>query len=133
MARLIVDGMNVIGSRPSGWWRDRPGATRALLRRLQALAAADAAAGDALLLVLDGRPLSDVPEGEHEGVRVLYARRGGRNAADDRIVEEVGQGPGPAQDLVVTSDRELRDRLTDLGAQVEGASSLLRRLDAIDA
>ena len=26
--RVIVDGNNVIGSRPDGWWRDRAGATR---------------------------------------------------------------------------------------------------------
>ena len=26
MPRLIVDGSNVMGSRPDGWWRDRDGA-----------------------------------------------------------------------------------------------------------
>ena len=34
MSRLVVDGMNVIGSRPTGWWRDRPGAMRGLVREL---------------------------------------------------------------------------------------------------
>ncbi|MBM3141325.1 MAG: NTP pyrophosphohydrolase, partial [Chloroflexi bacterium] len=34
MGRLIVDAMNVIGSRPDGWWRDRPGAARRLVRAL---------------------------------------------------------------------------------------------------
>jgi predicted RNA-binding protein with PIN domain len=24
VTRWLVDGMNVIGSRPTGWWRDRP-------------------------------------------------------------------------------------------------------------
>ena len=33
--RLIVDGMNVIGSRPDGWWRDRPGAMRRLVEKLE--------------------------------------------------------------------------------------------------
>jgi hypothetical protein len=33
--RLIVDGMNVIGSRPDGWWRDREGAIRSLVGRLE--------------------------------------------------------------------------------------------------
>ena len=33
--RLIVDGMNVIGSRPTGWWRDRDGAKREFIARLQ--------------------------------------------------------------------------------------------------
>ena len=132
MARLLVDGMNVIGSRPDGWWRDRPGAARRLLARLQDLAAT-APSPDELVLVLDGRPLPGLPEGPHHGVRVLYARRAGPNAADDRIVEEVERDPDPAQTLVVTSDRDLRDRLTRLGAHVEGAGALLRRLDQLDA
>lgn len=31
---LIIDGANVIGSRPDGWWRDRPGAARSLHQKL---------------------------------------------------------------------------------------------------
>ncbi len=40
MERLVVDGMNVIGSRPDGWWRDRAAAARRLVGRLEALAEA---------------------------------------------------------------------------------------------
>src|SRR4029450_1571918 len=59
MTRIVVDGMNVIGSRADGWWRDRDGAARRLLRRLQrALTHTD----DVLTLVLEGPPLSDVGE-----------------------------------------------------------------------
>lgn len=132
MARLIIDTMNVIGSRPTGWWRDRPGAVRRLLRQLQDLADESTDPGDELILVLDGRPLPDLPEGRHDGVLVLYARRSGPDAADDRIVEEVQHDLAPAATLVITSDRDLRDRLTRLGARVEGAGALLRRLDALD-
>ena len=120
--RLVVDGMNVIGSRPDGWWRDRDGAVRKLLTRLQELASTS---GDDTTLVLDGRPLTDVPEGDHGGVHVRYATRGGRNAADDRIVELVGADADPASITVVTSDRELAQRLRDLGAHVVGARTLL--------
>jgi predicted RNA-binding protein with PIN domain len=120
--RLVVDGMNVIGSRPDGWWRDRDGAVRKLLTRLQELASTS---GDDTTLVLDGRPLTDVPEGDHGGVHVRYATRGGRNAADDRIVELVGADADPASITVVTSDRELAQRLRDLGADVVGARTLL--------
>ena len=120
--RLVVDGMNVIGSRPDGWWRDRDGAVRKLLTRLQKLASTS---GDDTTLVLDGRPLTDVPEGDHGGVHVRYATRGGRNAADDRIVELVGADADPASITVVTSDRELAQRLRDLGADVVGARTLL--------
>jgi predicted RNA-binding protein with PIN domain len=120
--RLMVDGMNVIGSRPDGWWRDRDGAVRRLLARLQELAAST---GDDVTLVLDGRPLPDVPEGDHGGVHVVYATRRGRNAADDRIVELVAADPDPGSITVVTSDRELAQRVRALGAGVAGARTVL--------
>jgi hypothetical protein len=110
--RVIVDGNNVIGSRPDGWWRDREGASRRLVEQLQALARRT---GDRIAVVLDGRPLAGLAEGRHDGVLVAYARRGGRNAADDRIVEEVAADADPASLVVVTSDRELAQRVRDLG------------------
>ena len=131
MARLIVDGMNVIGSRPDGWWRDRAAAARRLARRLEALAEAS---GDELTVVFDGRPGRSGPPERPEGVplRVLYARRGGRNAADERIVELVADDPDPASLTVVTSDAALRREVQGLGASVVGAGTLLRRLDALE-
>jgi len=126
----VVDGMNVIGARPDGWWRDRDGAVRRLLGKLQALVRAD---GDDVTLVLDGRPLADVPEGEHDGVHVLYAARRGRDAADDRIVTLLSTLDSPAEVHVITSDRELAQRARDLGATVAGAGSLLERLDRLEA
>jgi predicted RNA-binding protein with PIN domain len=126
MPHLVVDGMNVIGTRPDGWWRDRAGATRRLLTRLQALRRVT---GEPVTLVLDGRPLPDVPEGDHDDVQVLYARRGGRDAADDRLVEFVRDLDDPGDVTVVTSDRGLRARAHELGATVVGAASLLADLD----
>ncbi len=123
--RLIVDGNNVIGSRPDGWWRDRPGASRRLVTSLQDVARAS---GDRISVVFDGRPLAGLPEGVHGGVLVVYATRPGRDAADDRIVEEVARDRDPASLVVVTSDRALADRARSLGARVEGAGSLLDRL-----
>lgn len=127
MPRLVVDAMNVIGSRPTGWWRDRPGAIRELLGRLQRLVATT---GDEVVLVLDSAP-PDLGEGTHGGVRVAHATRRGRDAADDRIVSLVAADPEPSSLLVVTSDRELGRRVSDLGAQVCGAGELLRRLDEL--
>ncbi len=118
--RVIVDGNNVIGSKPDGWWRDRPGATRRLVAQLQEHAAAS---GDRVAVVLDGRPLDDLPEGVHNGVLVAYARRAGRDAADDRIVEEIGRDRDPSSLTVVTSDRGLAHRVRALGAGVEGATA----------
>jgi predicted RNA-binding protein with PIN domain len=117
--------MNVIGSRPDGWWRDRKGASQRFIERVQALAAH---ADEKLTVVLDGRPLDDLPEGEHDGVHVLYARRGGRNAADDRIVELLESMESTSDVTVVTSDRDLSERARDLGATVVGAGSFLARL-----
>ncbi len=127
--RFVIDAMNVIGSRPTGWWRDRDGAVRRLVERLQRYVAAT---GDEVTVVIDGRPARGLPEGERAGVRVLYARRSGRNAADDRIVEVVADDGRPESLHVVTSDRELRERVRALGASTSGATSFLRRLDRLD-
>ena len=127
--RVIVDGNNVIGSRPDGWWRDRAGAARRLIFSLQLLAART---GDRISVVLDGRPLEDVPEGVHDGVLVAYATRAGRDAADDRIVREVGRDRDPTSLVVITSDRGLVQRVLALGASVEGAGALLDRIAPAD-
>jgi predicted RNA-binding protein with PIN domain len=123
--RLLVDGNNVVGSRPDGWWRDRSGAARRLVTELQAFAART---GDTVEVVFDGRPLADLPEGVHEGVHVAYARRAGRDAGDDRVVEEIERDGDPASITVVTSDRALAERVHGLGAHVEGARALTREL-----
>jgi predicted RNA-binding protein with PIN domain len=125
--RLIVDGNNVIGSRPDGWWRDRAGAQR---RFVAALAGYARTSGASVAVVLDGRPLPDLGEGVHDGVLVAYATRGGRNAADDRIVAEVERDREPASLTIVTSDRELERRVRALGAHVEHAGELIRALES---
>jgi nicotinic acid mononucleotide adenylyltransferase/predicted RNA-binding protein with PIN domain len=126
--RLIVDGNNVIGSRPDGWWRDREGAARRLITNLQALTARS---GERIAVVLDGRPLPELPEGVHNGVLVAYANRPGRDAADDRIVEEVERDADPSSLTVVTSDHELARRVRALDARVETAGAFIRELEAV--
>ncbi len=112
----LVDGMNVIGSRPNGWWRDRRGAMRELAAELEPFAAT---LDEPLVLVLDGAPFDLAGE----RVDVRFASRRGRNAADDDIAELAQAG-----DTVVTSDRELADRVRGKGADVLGARSLRERL-----
>ena len=124
--RLIVDGNNLIGTTPNGWWRDREGATRRLVESLQSLARRT---GDRIAVVLDGRPLAGLPEGVHEGVLVAYAQRAGRDAADDRIVEEVAHDADPTSITVVTSDRALIARVSQLGASIERAQVFSRALE----
>jgi predicted RNA-binding protein with PIN domain len=121
---LLVDGNNVIGSVPDGWWRDRPGAVRRLVARLQCFADAHP---DPLHVVFDV-PQADLPEGAHGRVTVHYATRRGRDAADERIVELLDEGFDDAVE-VVTSDRALADGARGRGATVVGAGTLLSRLD----
>lgn len=121
--RWVVDGMNVIGSRPTGWWRDRPGAMRELVEELDSLAERS---GDPVTVVLDGSPF------ELEGgprVTVQFASRRGPNAADDDIAALVESNPDPADVSVVTSDRDLARRVRNAGATVVGAGEFRRRLD----
>ncbi|MFF3904772.1 NTP pyrophosphohydrolase [Streptomyces sp. NPDC001848] len=112
---VIVDGANVVGSVPDGWWRDRRGAADRLRDRLVPYAV-DGLPGFPgpleLVLVVEGaaRGVEPVP-----GIRVDAAPGSG----DDRIVELVAEA-GDRPVLVVTADRELRRRVTDLGAEVTG-------------
>jgi predicted RNA-binding protein with PIN domain len=112
--------MNVIGSRPDGWWRDRPGAQRRLYERL---AAAQHAAD--VMVVFEGEPQPELDEGSARTPAVRWARRRGRDAADDRIVEETRTARAAGREVtVVTSDRALRDRVEHLGATTVGPSGL---------
>jgi predicted RNA-binding protein with PIN domain len=122
MTRWLVDGMNVIGSRPTGWWRDRPGAMLVLVAELGEFAARE---GDDVTVVFDGKPL----ELEGDGVRVLFASRRGRNAADDDIAALVDRDEAPGELSVVTSDGDLARRVRNAGVAVVGAGEFRRRLD----
>ena len=113
--------MNVVGSNPDGWWRDRPGAMRRLVDELASFAAST---GDDTTVVFDGRPF----EVEADGVEIRFAPTRGRNAADDEIVRMVGTDPDAGGLTVVTSDRELADRVRALGAQVTPSRSFRERL-----
>ena len=117
--RWLVDGMNEIGSRPTGWWRDRHGAMRELVARLDAYAEGT---GDEVAVVLDGAPFDLTAE----RVEVAFASRRGRDAADDDIAARAELGV-----TVVTSDRELARRSAEHGADVVGAGEFLRRLDDV--
>ena len=123
MTRLLVDGMNVIGSRPDRWWRDREGAMR---RLVQALSAYASETGDEVTVVLDARPF-DLGDAAAE-VTARFAP-GGRNAGDDEIVLIVEGDPAPQTLRVVTSDRELVSRVRTLGARVVPAGEFRAELD----
>ncbi|MCW3820123.1 hypothetical protein ONA91_37395 [Micromonospora sp. DR5-3] len=119
---LIVDGANVVGSRPDGWWRDRAGAAARLRDALAPLA--DRGVPPELpppvdvVLVVEGAA-RDVPA--TPGVVVVAAPGSG----DDTMVELVAAAPDRRR-VVVTADRELRARVGALGAEVHGPRWLPR-------
>ena len=122
-ALVVVDGNNVMGSRPDGWWRDRAGATRRLVAQLGEWAAR---AEEDVLVVFDGAPPAGLVVPPR--VEVRFARRRGRDAADDDIAALVAAAAAPARLRVVTSDAELARRVRAHGADVVGARELLDRL-----
>jgi uncharacterized protein YaiI (UPF0178 family) len=105
---LLIDAANVIGSRPTGWWRDRPGAARHFTE-------------PPVTVVLEGRARAGAEEAEVDGVEVVHAPGEG----DDTIaaIAEIHR-----QVVVVTADRELAARVRAAQAEVVGPSWLLDRL-----
>ena len=137
MTLVIVDAANVVGSRPDGWWRDRPGAARRLVERLAGALSSDAAAlAEALdvpveelqvTVVLEGAARSGMPAGDQPGapLGVVHAKRDG----DSTIADLAAQAGADA--VVVTADRGLRDRVHAAGARTVGPTTLLRVLDQL--
>jgi hypothetical protein len=139
---VVVDVANVMGSRPDGWWRDRAGAAVRLHAELVRLAASGRAVppGETdppdFVMVLEGAanaaasritaPADEGPVGEGPvgggpvgEVRIVQARGSG----DDAIVAVVRDLPG--RRIVVTADRELRERSKAAGATILGPGWLL--------
>lgn len=126
MTLTIVDAMNVIGSRPhTRWWRDRNQAMRDLVDDLTEWGEAQLHAGNDVLIVFDGYPISGL---ETAPLPLIFAERRGPDGADDEIVEIIEEDEEPETIVVVTSDARLRSRVTQLGASVTGASTILRQL-----
>jgi len=115
---LVVDGANVVGSRPDGWWRDRAGAAARLHGRL---AVADTSY-DEIVLVLEGQAKAGVPKGRDAHLRTVHAARDGDSAiaAEARTLREQD-----ADVVVVTADRGLQQRVEVLGCRTMSPGWLL--------
>jgi 8-oxo-dGTP diphosphatase len=141
-ATIVVDVANVMGSRPDGWWRDRPGAAVRLHAEVAALAARgrpvlpDDTEPEEFVMVLEGATRAAAARinaaqinaarinaaqinAAGAGVRVVQADGSG----DDAIVALVRELSG--RRVVVTADRELRRRCEAAGAEVFGPSWLI--------
>ncbi len=118
---LVVDGANVVGSRPDGWWRDRAGAAARLHGRL---AVADTSY-DEIVLVLEGQAKGGVPAGRDAHLRTVHAARDG----DASIVAATVAARDRDDDVVVVSaDRALCQRVEVLGARTMSPSWLLDQI-----
>lgn len=121
----IIDAYNVLGARPDGWWRNR---ALALARLCDAIVAWRPDDAD-VVVVVDGWPKPEVPEGRAHGITVRYASRRGPDGADRAIVELVEGCAEPGRVTVVSSDAGLRDRVLARGAAVLGAGTFRDRID----
>jgi 8-oxo-dGTP diphosphatase len=123
----VVDVANVMGARADGWWRDRAGAALRLGREVASLARTEP--GRSWVLVLEGRARGAAPALTQEAagapVRVVTAPGSGDDTIVQVVVEEIARGESC---LVVTADRELRQRCEELSATVVGPGWLLGRL-----
>jgi hypothetical protein len=118
---LLIDAANVIGCRPTGWWRDRPGAAQDLTTRIRH-AAAEGRLPRLVVLVLEGQAKKDVEEGLADGVEVVHAPGHG----DDTLATLAAESNEPV--VLVSADRQLAERARRSGAEVVSPTRLLDRL-----
>jgi hypothetical protein len=135
--RVIVDGANVVGSRPDGWWRDREGAARRLAGRLAAALTVDSlglaeafghsGADLRVHLVLEGAAarVEDLPT--HPRLTVGRARADGDTTIAALAADLATDGSG-GPIVVVTADRALREQVRAEGATTAGPGTLLNAL-----
>lgn len=121
----IVDGMNVIGTRPDGWWRDRRRAMAELVDRLERWAETG---GDDVTVVFEQPP---TPPIHSSVITVAHAPRAAADSADDEIVRLVQADHRPQDIRVATSDSRLSDRIRAAGASVYPAESLHNLIDPL--
>ncbi len=123
---LLIDAANVVGSRPDGWWRDRPGAARRFVDRVQR-AVDEGRLTPPVVIVLEGAARRGVEAGASGGVTVLHAPGSG----DDHLVSATAEATDASEPVtLVTADRGLQGRVEQLGAGVVGPRWLLEVLDA---
>lgn len=107
-ATWLVDGNNVFGSRPDGWWNDRPAAQRRLAQRIAEWCRTH---DDAVTVVFDA-PLDPASAALGGGnLSIAESERRGRDAADDHIAAIAAELDDLERVVVVTSDCGLRRRL----------------------
>jgi uncharacterized protein YaiI (UPF0178 family) len=121
----VVDAMNVIGSRPDGWWRDRERAIARLVGQVDRWAEH---ADERVTVMLEHEPREEVAG---ERVEVAWAPDGGADAADREILRRLPDWLAEDEVVVVTSDRDLRAKALAAGAAVEPSRPFRAELDPL--
>jgi predicted RNA-binding protein with PIN domain len=121
--RWVIDGMNVIGTRPDAWWKDRH---RAMVRLVDMLERWAAAGGEDVTVVFEQPP---VPPIRSTVILVTHAPRPRRDSADDEIIRLLAVEANPGAVRVVTSDTWLGDRVRATGATVEAAAPFRAQIE----
>lgn len=141
---VVVDVANLMGSVPDGWWRDRRGSAAQWLDRLVRWDPRSvqhegtpkdppvdhpAVSGDHGLAVEVLTHVTAVVEGAARGARASAAAPhltvvDARESGDDAIVTIVRRLESSASVIVVTADRELRERVAEAGGDVRGVTWL---------
>jgi hypothetical protein len=123
---LLVDAANVVGSRPTGWWRDRAGAARMFVDRVRA-SVEGGRLSPPVVVVLEGAARRGVEEANLGGVEVVHAPGEG----DDTLADLAATATAAGQPVtLVSADRGLTGRVRLVGAEVVGPRWLLERLDS---
>jgi hypothetical protein len=121
----VVDAMNVIGSRPDGWWRDRAGAIERLVGQVDRWTEDGE---ERVTVMLEYEPRREI---ESERVEIAWASSGGANAADREILARLPAWLAEDEVLVVTSDRDLAAKARAAGAEVESSRPFRAELDGM--
>jgi uncharacterized protein YaiI (UPF0178 family) len=116
--------MNVIGTRPDGWWRDRDAAMLRLVDLLERWAASE---NEDVTVVFERKPSPPI---RSTVIDIAHAPKPRPDAADDEIIRRLRADEQPSAVRVVTSDRWLADRAWAAGASVEGADTFRTRLES---
>jgi predicted RNA-binding protein with PIN domain len=124
LVRWLIDGMNVIGTRPDAWWKDRHAAMVRLVHQLESWVAVT---GEDVTVVFEQPPSPPISS---TVIEVAHAPRPRRDSADDEIVRRLTADAEPGAIRVVTSDGWLADRVHAAGATVHPANSFRAELEA---
>lgn len=117
--------MNVIGTRPDGWWKNRQRAMVQLVDQVERWASAH----DRDVTVVFEQPTS--PPIRSSVLEIRHAPRAAANSADDEIVRLVQSDDRPQEITVVTSDIRLAERVRNLGASTHPAASFRNLIEPI--